>query len=1032
MLGGSGGGGYTVDSAGGGGGGAIRIESNGKLTLLAKLRSMGGSGTGGSAGGAGGAIHLKADDLLLSESSLIDVSGGINGGAGGRIYLESRSSFSNEGFDNLLSAGGEGAVSGTGGSLRYLRPSDLYSLDFQTGTLSIDTDAGTITHSNGSVSFGEISDHFFRDENGAVWPYSVCTFKFTSIRLGGNLVVRLTGKNALALEATSGSLIIGANLKADGGDAQSEVGGMGLLGGYSGVSSGELKGNGPGAPLYTASVGHGAAFGGHASGDAKTYGESDLRHLVAGSSGGSSSNHGSGAGGGAISLKAATEIVIEPNVVISVNGGDGSDDSAAGTGGALRMEAIRIFNHGTLEANAGNGAKFSGNDYTRGSSGGRIAFIANGEVTVGNTEVNGEWLSNQGTVFVGGSYLDSTLEVENGDLTIDTTSGYFSVEGGAHGVGVITDHTYIDNLGQSWNYKVCTFTFSQVSIVGESSVRLTGDKPLIIKTVAGGDIRIHSDLNLDGGDASEHNGYGGLGVLNPWRGRSSEKLTGLGPGGPAPGGNWGVGANYNYGDEQVSDLLPGSSGSSGRFAQGSGAGGGALAIEADGDIFIGDGVVISARGGDGRVVAQYDHGGGGSGGAIRLIGKNVINRGLIRVDGGNRGAGGGRVVIASKGQVERGVLSVGSGSYMEVKPPTLQMPEKIFISYMKPKSLKKITKVTTRPQNLVAYFPMDEGQGLSAIDMVTENPANIVGGTIWADGKLGTALHFNGSDGYLSTQSLGQDLGVDGKKARTISFWAKLEAQLTSEPGFYGYGSLLSADGVNQYWGIRYVGNLDFTRFQTQHYGWGADVNHGSSLLNSGWTHFVHLYDGNNIMVYRDASRVFNTARAEIGTGNELPLQIGRWRNQNNAYMAGTIDEFRVYNDALTETEIQTIYVAQDTFIEKKQMQFSVEAIDNPTHFSVSGLPLGLAMDSMAGEVSGLPQQVGIFDLNISAGNQAGENTQSIQLVVNKTPPSLTSSAPKTLVLPVPDSLADYFQTEVNLLPSAFSGVITTAVPILW
>ena len=502
MLGGSGGGGYTVDSAGGGGGGAIRIESNGKLTLLAKLRSMGGSGTGGSAGGAGGAIHLKADDLLLSESSLIDVSGGINGGAGGRIYLESRSSFSNEGFDNLLSAGGEGAVSGTGGSLRYLRPSNLYSLDFQTGTLSIDTDAGTITHSNGSVSFGEISDHFFRDENGAVWPYSVCTFKFTSIRLGGNLVVRLTGKNALALEATSGSLIIGANLKADGGDAQSEVGGMGLLGGYSGVNSGELKGNGPGAPLYTASVGHGAAFGGHASGDAKTYGESDLRHLVAGSSGGSSSNHGSGAGGGAISLKAATEIVIEPNVVISVNGGDGSDDSAAGTGGALRMEAIRIFNHGTLEANAGNGAKFSGNDYTRGSSGGRIAFIANGEVTVGNTEVNGEWLSNQGTVFVGGSYLDSTLEVENGDLTIDTTTGYFSVEGGAHGVGVITDHTYVDNLGQSWNYKVCTFTFSQVSIVGESSVRLTGDKPLIIKTVAGGDIRIHSDLNLDGGDAS--------------------------------------------------------------------------------------------------------------------------------------------------------------------------------------------------------------------------------------------------------------------------------------------------------------------------------------------------------------------------------------------------------------------------------------------------------------------------------------------------------------------------------------------------
>ena len=29
--------------------------------------------------------------------------------------------------------------------------------------------------------------------------------------------------------------------------------------------------------------------------------------------------------------------------------------------------------------------------------------------------------------------------------------------------------------------------------------------------------------------------------------RSSQKLSGFGPGGPAPAGNWGVGANYNYG-----------------------------------------------------------------------------------------------------------------------------------------------------------------------------------------------------------------------------------------------------------------------------------------------------------------------------------------------------------------------------------------------------------------------------------------------------------------------------------------------------
>ena len=122
--------------------------------------------------------------------------------------------------------------------------------------------------------------------------------------------------------------------------------------------------------------------------------------MIGGSSGGSSATAGSGAGGGAISLKAATELVIEPNVFITANGGDGSNDAAAGTGGAIRLEATRIFNHGTLQAKAGNGAKISGNDQTRGSSGGRIAFISNGVIHVGQTDVSGEWLSNEGSILL--------------------------------------------------------------------------------------------------------------------------------------------------------------------------------------------------------------------------------------------------------------------------------------------------------------------------------------------------------------------------------------------------------------------------------------------------------------------------------------------------------------------------------------------------------------------------------------------------------------------------------------------------------
>ena len=74
----------------------------------------------------------------------------------------------------------------------------------------------------------------------------------------------------------------------------------------------------------------------------------------------------------------------------------GALSSAAGTGGALRLEATRIYNHGKLEARAGNGAKLSSVDQTRDLVGGRIAFLATGQIKVGAIDVSGEWLSTRG------------------------------------------------------------------------------------------------------------------------------------------------------------------------------------------------------------------------------------------------------------------------------------------------------------------------------------------------------------------------------------------------------------------------------------------------------------------------------------------------------------------------------------------------------------------------------------------------------------------------------------------------------------
>ena len=194
-------------------------------------------GQNGSGGGSGGALYLKGGDLVLTANSLLDVSGGIGGGAGGRIFLEGASSLTNHGHNNLRTNGGQGASGGTDGTLRYVRPSYLESLEYTTGTILIDTDSGTLTHSNGDLAYGLIEDRS-TDDSGSVWPYSVCRFSFTKINLGGGVVVSARGKSALMLEAYSGDLVIGANIRVDGDDANADEGGVGRLGGYSGLDAG--------------------------------------------------------------------------------------------------------------------------------------------------------------------------------------------------------------------------------------------------------------------------------------------------------------------------------------------------------------------------------------------------------------------------------------------------------------------------------------------------------------------------------------------------------------------------------------------------------------------------------------------------------------------------------------------------------------------------------------------------------------------------------------------------------------------------
>ena len=60
---------------------------------------------------------------------------------------------------------------------------------FTDGTLSIDSDSGEITHSDGSFLLGEFSEKTYTDGDGNAYPYQVVTYTADTISLGSGVVV---------------------------------------------------------------------------------------------------------------------------------------------------------------------------------------------------------------------------------------------------------------------------------------------------------------------------------------------------------------------------------------------------------------------------------------------------------------------------------------------------------------------------------------------------------------------------------------------------------------------------------------------------------------------------------------------------------------------------------------------------------------------------------------------------------------------------------------------------------------------------
>lgn len=196
---------------------------------------------------------------------------------------------------------------------------------------------------------------------------------------------------------------------------------------------------------------------------------------------------------------------------------------------------------------------------------------------------------------------------------------------------------------------------------------------------------------------------------------------------------------------------------------------------------------------------------------------------------------------------------------------------------------------TSLSAGLAAHLKFDEASGVTAADSSGNNwPATLINGPTFVTGKFGNAINLDGANDYGSVGDL------DISPAVSISMWIKQPTALS------GWGSIV----MKKYtYGFEVNGStLNFSIGNGSV--WSREVS-AAVTLNQ-WQHFVGVYNGSTITLYRDGVQV-GTPQTAVLTNSNLPLLVGSWTGTNQ-FFRGQIDDVRIYNRELSSAEVAQLY----------------------------------------------------------------------------------------------------------------------------
>jgi regulation of enolase protein 1 (concanavalin A-like superfamily) len=223
--------------------------------------------------------------------------------------------------------------------------------------------------------------------------------------------------------------------------------------------------------------------------------------------------------------------------------------------------------------------------------------------------------------------------------------------------------------------------------------------------------------------------------------------------------------------------------------------------------------------------------------------------------------------------------------------------------------------IPIRDPHLVGWWKLDEGVGTRAVDWSGYNRhGTIYGGPIWVDGYDGGALEFDGINNYVD---LPVDSLIPSLTSCTITTWVDFANTGGSWQRIFGF---YNPNGFTSYMTLTPrsgdTGPMTFaivTDFASPYPGNETNQLIAPSTLASGWHHVAIVIDGESdphpMQLYLDgtvvAEDITETLPADL---NDITSNIlGGIIHGIDAYLTGLLDDFRIYDVALTQEEIKNV-----------------------------------------------------------------------------------------------------------------------------